>query len=245
MSDVSTDERPPATHSLAGHPGLRRVWDRHLRSVPTLRPPARRTVVVVPHPDDESLSSGGLIMHQVARGVPVTVVAVTDGEAAYPAWPDSDLAATRREEQHTALSILGVPATATLRFGLPDGAVDTHGDELVERLRTIINPGDLVVAPWIHDWHPDHVACARAAHEVAMSSSCTLLGSLFWALHHVDPRDHPDVAFAALELTDDECLWRHEALRAHTSQFNSPEPILDESLVDVIRVPVEQYVVSR
>ena len=47
-------------------------------------PPRKLTVVVAPHPDDETLLSGGLIAHQARAGVPVIVLAVTDGEAAYP-----------------------------------------------------------------------------------------------------------------------------------------------------------------
>lgn len=185
-------------------------------------------------------------MHQMARDVPVVVVAVSDGEAAYSTLPDPGLATTRRAEQRAALSILGVSVAATVRLGLPDGALVAHEDELVDGLNSIIRSGDVVVAPWTHDWHPDHVACGRATEAVAIARPCTLLGSLFWALHHTDPRDHPDVGFASLELTDDECLWRREALRAHASQFDPREqpPILDQSLIDRLRLPVEHYVVS-
>lgn len=204
-------------------------------------------MVVVPHPDDESLSTGGLIMHQMAKGVPVVVVAVTDGEAAYPSWPHPGLAATRREEQRAALSILGVSVAATLRLGLPDGAVLTHRDQLVTSLEELIEPGDVIVAPWAHDWHPDHAACGVAALAVARSHpSCVLVGSLFWALHHVDPRDHPDVGFAVLELSADELVWRREALRSHSSQFygREHEPILDHALVERLDQRFEHYVVS-
>lgn len=246
MSETATDLRTLSTCANGEADELRRAWDRRLQSAPSLQLPARRTVVVVPHPDDESLSSGGLIMHQLARGVPVVVVAVTDGEAAYSTWPHPGLAAIRRDEQRTALKILGVPVSATVRLGLPDSALVTHGDELVDRLDAIIEPDDVVVAPWVHDWHPDHVACGRAAQHVAASHRCTLIGSLFWALHHIDPRDHPDAAFVTLALTDDERLWRREALRSHRSQFDPCDhlPILDQSLIDHLHSPIEQYVVS-
>jgi len=202
--------------------------------------------VVVPHPDDEALSSGGLIMHQMGRGVPVVAVAVTDGDAASATWPEPGLAATRREEQRTALSILGVAVASTVRLGLPDGALAAHGDTLVERLLAIVQPGDVVVAPWAHDLHPDHVVCGHAAQLVARAHRCTLLGSMFWALHQIDPRDHPDIGFATLVLTDDECLWRQEALHSHASQFDQGmhKPILDESLLDPLRLPIERYVVA-
>jgi len=185
-------------------------------------------------------------MHQMGRDVPVVVVAVTDGEAASATWFEPGLAATRREEQRTALSILGVAVAATVRLGLPDGAVAAHGETLVELLLAIVQPGDVVVAPWARDLHPDHVACGRAAQYVARARCCALVGSMFWALHHIDPRDHPDIGFAALVLTDDECLWRREALHSHASQFDhgTLPPILDESLLDPLRLPIERYVVT-
>lgn len=185
-------------------------------------------------------------MHQMGRGVPVVAVAVTDGEAASTTSTEPGLAATRREEQRISLSILGVAVAATVRLGLPGGALAAHGETLVELLLAIVRPGDVVVAPWAHDLHPDHVACGHAAQVVARTHSCALLGSMFWALHHIDPRDHPAIGFATLVLTDDECLWRQEALHSHASQFDrgTQAPILDESLLDPLRLPVERYVVA-
>jgi LmbE family N-acetylglucosaminyl deacetylase len=68
--------------------------------------PAQKSTVVAPHPDDETLAAGGLIATQRSRHLPVTLLAVTDGEAAYPDVPD--LARTRRLEQARAAVALGV-----------------------------------------------------------------------------------------------------------------------------------------
>lgn len=240
MSELTIERRPqaPATGDVAAS------WDRLLDSAPPLQLAARRTVVVAPHPDDESLSTGGLIMHQMARGVPVIVVAVTDGEAAYPDRSRPELAATRRDEQATALSLLGVPAAATVRLGLPDSSVHQH--DLVARLGRLVEPGDVLVAPWRHDWHPDHEACGRAAELVARTHRCTLISSLFWAFHRVDPWDHPDVRIAALPLTADESTWRREAVRSHASQFDggAHPPILDDALLSRLLRPIEYYVTA-
>ncbi len=222
------------------------AWDQRIRDADLLTVARRRTVVVAPHPDDESLGTGGLIMRQLARGAAVVVVAVTDGEAAYAAWPGPHLAATRRDEQFAALGILGVPVAHTVRLGLPDSAVAEHESELVEELSALVEPGDIVVAPWVHDWHPDHEACGRAAQTIAARHSCTLLGSLFWALHHTDPGLHPDIDLAVLALTDLDASRRHAALRAHTSQFAAGDqrPILDGALLEAWSARPEPYVVS-
>ncbi len=95
---------------------LARAWD----------PPPKSTVIVSPHPDDETLSSGGLIARQRGRGISVIVVAVTDGEGAYPGDPADELAATRRNEQLRALRRLGVAAGDVYRLEVPDGGVGRH-----------------------------------------------------------------------------------------------------------------------
>ena len=95
------------------------------------------------------------------------IVAVTDGEAAYPTWP-APARRVRRCEQDKALHMLDVPAGSTVRLHMPDGRVSDHEHELARILDELIVPGDLIVAPWAHDWHPDHEACGRAAKAAAV-----------------------------------------------------------------------------
>lgn len=208
--------------------------------------PKRRTIVVVPHPDDETLLTGGLISRQTSRGVPVVIVAVTDGEAAYPNWPAPGLARQRRSEQDKALHILDVPGGSTIRLRLPDGEVADHESELGRILADVINPGDLIVAPWEHDWHPDHEACGRAARRAAHQRHVTLIGSLFWAYHRVDPVAHPRLDVRRLELTQPELNRRLNALDAHRSQLQTSrhDPILSPELFEHLSRDVEHFVVA-
>jgi LmbE family N-acetylglucosaminyl deacetylase len=208
--------------------------------------PTRRTIVVVPHPDDETLLTGGLITRQTGRGVPVIIVAVTDGEAAYPTWPAPGLGRVRRGEQDKALHMLDVPCGSTIRLNLPDGKVADHENELRDVLVDLLEPGDIIVAPWVHDWHPDHEACGRAAMSAAGSRPVTLIGSLFWAYHRVDPVAHPTLEVRRLELTEAELNRRLNALDAHRSQLQSNlhDPILSASLFDHLSSGVEHFVVA-
>ena len=91
-----------------------RVWLDTLHSAPPWKPNDGRTIVVAPHPDDEVLGAGGLIADRRRRHVPVTVVAVTDGEAAYAGV--EGLGSLRRNEQSKALArVLGVAESDIIR----------------------------------------------------------------------------------------------------------------------------------
>jgi LmbE family N-acetylglucosaminyl deacetylase len=247
-------ERPRSTvtfHSGSIRSGSRLV-DLHLaagRDLDVLITPTGRTVVVVPHPDDEALAAGGLIAHQRARGREVVVVAVTDGDAAYPDWDGTHLARVRRREQLDALHRLGVGRHAVHRLGIPDGATTHHVDEISTALLDILHPGDTLVAPAVFDWHPDHEACGRAATAAADEIGCSLLGSLFWAHHHPDHAPS-GLSLGVLALSDDEIAQRRAAVHAHRSQLESSphtsaDPILPSDLLGLLERPVEYYVLER
>lgn len=151
---------------------------------------ARRLVVVSPHPDDEVLGCGGLMQAALAHGCAVQVVSVTDGEACYPdhpRWPVARLRDARRRELASAMQALGMDATHVTSLGLRDGSVGRHEVDLTVHLATRLLPGDVVVAPWIHDAHPDHEAVGRAACAAAKSCGALVLQYPVWAWHWLDP----------------------------------------------------------
>lgn len=258
-SDATIDDPPEAPSVTSVPPAApdtpcsgSQLVDRHLaagRELDILAPPIGRTVVVVPHPDDEALAAGGLIVHQRTRGRDVVVVAVTDGDAAYPDWCGVDLARVRRREQLEALEVLGVSRQAVHRLGVPDGATSRHVDDIAAELSDIVTPDDTLVAPAVFDWHPDHEACGRAATAVADEIGCALLGSLFWAHHHPDHAP-AELSLSVLALSDDEVARRSTAVQAHRSQLaptarTVAEPILSDGSLGLLDRPVEYYVLTR
>jgi len=151
---------------------------------------ARRVVVVAPHPDDEIFGAAGLLQSLLPRGVPLEIIAVSDGEASHPlatGW-GVDLRSLRAQETARALQRLGWKEATVTRLGLPDGQIGRNGDRLVAALRSRVRPGDLCLAPWWHDGHPDHDACGNAAVAVTAAVGAQLLGYLVWAWHWADPR---------------------------------------------------------
>jgi hypothetical protein len=80
-----------------------------------LVPPPCRAVVLAPHPDDEVIGFGGLLSMLAARGSPILVTALTDGEASHPdsrQWPPAKLAEARISESLAGLRQLGLPPLA-------------------------------------------------------------------------------------------------------------------------------------
>lgn len=220
-------------------------WAPTLHAARPWKPPASRTVVVAPHPDDESLSSGGLVAYQRSRGISVVVVAVTDGEASYDARGDSVLAATRRAEQNSALGVLGVDRGSIRRLGLPDGDVAKSESELRERLTALLCPGDLVVTTWNHDVHPDHEACGRAALGASMTVPVMLVFSLFWTWHEDDDSAIDGTQLLALELDEPTHVAKQIAIGRHASQFgvgSDVDPILDDRVIEPAGWPCEYFV---
>nr|WP_254281324.1 SAM-dependent methyltransferase [Frigoribacterium sp. VKM Ac-2836] len=166
-----------------------------------------------------------MIAAAAARGVPVTVVVVTDGAASHPGSATSaeSLVATRAEEARVAVELLGHDVEL-LRWSIADGAVREARAEITERLRPLLpGPGGLVVAPWRGDGHRDHRVLGEIAAQLvgeAGRAGATLLEYPIWLWHWGSP-DHPDVPWPSLRLSPldaDADAAKRSALAAYVSQ---------------------------
>jgi len=217
-------------------------WLSALKEIPRWLPPLWPTVVVAPHPDDETLGAGGLIATQRRQGVPVTIIAVTDGEAAY--LDAVGLAETRRAEQEAAVRDLGVQASDIVRLGLPDSKVAKFEEKLTEDVRPFVRPGTLLVAPWAGDPHPDHEACGRVAEKLAKDNDVTLASYLFWTWHRKPIESITSLSMCRFELDDQLRAARSNALSRHRSQleWKTGSPVLPDYLLDPARRPFETFI---
>ncbi|SEB71743.1 PIG-L deacetylase family protein [Terriglobus roseus] len=220
-------------------------WLTTLTQVPAWTPLPLPALVVAPHPDDETLGAGALIATLRAQGIPVTVVAVTDGENAYDTSPEEreHLRRVREREQAEALQELGVRADSVHRLRLTDSGLMERQEELTRLLLGLARDGMQIIAPWSGDFHPDHMACAHAAESVANAKGLPLVSYFFWTWHRgtIDllaglpmGRFVPDAA--ALRAKSD-------ALACHRSQLDhsSGEPILPDRLLGPARWPFEVF----
>ena len=201
-------------------------------------------VVVVPHPDDEILGVGGLIARQRALGVDVTILAVTDGENAYPDSSEPvSLGHLRRREQTEALRRVGVPENSIVRLQLPDSNVMAHLPELVVRLSPYVSSQTHLLAPWRGDFHPDHEACGLAAETIARTTNALLTSYFFWTWHHGTPESVRDLALRKIPLDSHWLSVKSDALSCHRSQLfrEHGEPILPQSLLGPAERPFEVF----
>jgi len=98
-----------------------------------------RVLVIAPHPDDESLATGGTIHNLIASGAQVKVVIVTAGDSYRSAaqrisggTADKSaylrLGEVRHQESLAAAARLGLPATDVISLGYTDGVTSSMWD---------------------------------------------------------------------------------------------------------------------
>jgi LmbE family N-acetylglucosaminyl deacetylase len=142
--------------------------------------PVRNVLVVVPHPDDESLGCGGLIASLAVTGRLFHTVFVTDGGASHPGsreWPRHRVAAQREKEAAAALAHLGIGDHPRTFLRLRDAAMpelfSSDWRVAVANLSMIIATflPELVLLPWRRDPHRDHRDSWRLYMEARVASA--------------------------------------------------------------------------
>jgi LmbE family N-acetylglucosaminyl deacetylase len=160
-----------------------------------------RTIIVIPHPDDESLGCGGLLALLRQAGQEVAAVQVSDGTMSHPHSQDFSPIARRElryAELRHALAVLDMDENNVLYLDLPDSQVPSDGpafDEAAARLADFIakQHAETVLVPWRRDPHPDHRATSRltAAALASLPRPPRRLEYVVWAWERAAPEDLP------------------------------------------------------
>lgn len=130
------------------------------------RPDVRaRTVVVVAHPDDETIGLGA----QLGRFRDLLIVHVTDGaprrngDAARAGFDTpAAYALARRRELDAAMAIAGIGRDALVDLEVPDQEVAAALPEVIAWLEPLLAGADIIVTHAYEGGHPDHDATAYA-----------------------------------------------------------------------------------
>jgi LmbE family N-acetylglucosaminyl deacetylase len=151
-----------------------------------LEPPfAKRILAISPHPDDEAIGCGGLLLAHAGRAdIRIVNIYNGDGGGALEEGPwrndpgyREQLARVRSCELHNVARILGAFRVDQLGVSDCDGV---PGTPEITRLRQIIDEyaPDLLVLPWLLDKHPHHRKTnqifAEAARELTSMVLCRL-----------------------------------------------------------------------
>lgn len=184
-------------------------------------------VVVAAHPDDETLTAGGLIAAASSRGIRVDVVVATAGEASHPASPThgpDDLCGIRDREVREAVGTLD-PSARVHSLDLGDGRLRESVHQLVAALVDVIGQTagrTLVVSTCRTDGHTDHEAAGQAAAAAAWRTDATHLEAPLWLWHWGTPEDLSalvgDRALLRLDLDAAAMAAKRSAMVAHASQ---------------------------
>ena len=161
------------------------------------------TLVLAPHPDDESLGCGGTLALLRRAGYRVQVVFVSDGTQSHPrsgTYPARRLRELREAEALAALHELGIGPKQATFMRLPDRHVPGTGEPghmvAATSIAAVIqgfSPASILV-PYQRDPHPDH----RATYQLLQTALATrptrtpqVLEYLIWLWELAQPDDWP------------------------------------------------------
>jgi len=204
-------------------------------------------LVVMAHPDDESMGTGGLILRHSRAGIEVNLICATRGEKGWGGKPpgarEQDLARIRTAELEAAATALAISAYQLWDY--PDGGVDGSDQaEITDRIREQIAVHmPAVVVGWGPDGaygHPDHIAMGRctdaavaataepnrpALYHLAVDAPLAEFYRAAIKLNGQDEgalplvvKDHVDLV---VELTPEEVQMKLRAIDCHKSQLET------------------------
>lgn len=189
------------------------------------------TVIIAPHPDDESLGCGGTIALLQKLGLSVHVIFVSDGTLSHPnskKYPAEKLRQLRETEAIDALKALHIPAANASFMRLKDRSVPNPGNPdfdvavnlLLQELKRI--KPETVLVTWEKDPHLDH----RASYQILNSAIKKLdqkpriLEYLIWIWElgkHEDLADKQSIKWFYVDIKSVAEI-KKKAIAAHVSQ---------------------------
>lgn len=191
------------------------------------------TVIIAPHPDDESLGCGGTIALLRKSGLPVHVIFVSDGTLSHPnskKYPAEKLRQLRESEALNALKILDVDAANASFMRIKDRSVpnpeDAGFDDAVTQMLQILTSlkPDTILVTWQKDPHPDHRAAWQIVNRVAglLAKKPRILQYLIWIWELGEQSDLVINQHTKLYLVKTASVFQQkkQAIAAHVSQVS-------------------------
>ena len=189
----------------------------------------KKILILVPHPDDEVLSFGGLISKAVKNGDHVRVVLFTCG------GPCSNVPSTvRREEFENVMKFLNVTDYSILgsnKDGLLSCMNSTDLTGIIDNEIRSLEPDEVYCAP--SSEHADHKALAQAFLGAARLKSGFMPKLFAFGTYMFTDQlySNQDGGKIFQPLTEEDYKLKLEAFKLHESQFKpDPSPLGERGL---------------
>lgn len=146
----------------------------------------KRTLIIAPHPDDETFGCAGLIMQKLKNGSDVYVVFLTNGEKSLLTVPEAELKQKRRESAIKASEFLGVSKNNIYWMDLPDGNIPRIGTSEFQNKRDSLlkiiyelEISEVHVTHYLDGWS-DHIAAYELTIAALKKSNKDVDLYLYW-----------------------------------------------------------------
>lgn len=153
-------------------------------------------LVLAPHPDDEIIGVGGIIIKTLKNNGRVYIVYLSDGEKSGASSNMEEIKKQRISMTKTILKQLNIKSENITRLHLPDSEFKTIGEnklnEVVSHITNlveVIKPDALFATAKSDYWPHDHVVCSEIAR-MALSKSnfkSELWFYWVWTWYHLKP----------------------------------------------------------
>ncbi len=209
----------------------RNATDANVESLVTLDADTR-LLVIAPHPDDETLATGGLLQQAAEQGATVSVFMLTHGDNnPWPQrWVEKRLRIGAQERRRWGRKRYAEARQALLRLGLGEDVLSSPGWPDLELTDLLLAQGaamrevlrehlvgfqpTLVLIPALADAHPDHSAAHLLTLD-ALRASGMAARCLEYLIHGTPAH----VGVQRLVLSDKQFERKRQAVLAYDSQM--------------------------
>ena len=112
-------------------------------------------LIISPHPDDETLGAGGLMLRKKAEGHKVFVLNMTHMDTSY-GYSEKDV---QRRNNETGALISAYNLDGYYNLKLKPAGLDLYSkSEIIEKVGSVLNKikPDIIILPYCQDVHSDH-----------------------------------------------------------------------------------------
>ncbi|MDO9207676.1 MAG: PIG-L deacetylase family protein [Sulfuricurvum sp.] len=146
----------------------------------------KRTLIIAPHPDDETFGCGGLITQKIRNGSDVFILFLTNGESSLQTFPQELIMENRRQSAIKAVKVIGVSEKNVFWMDLPDGSIPRLGgndfnalrDNLLQMIESL-GIQEVYTTHYLDGWS-DHIAAYELAIEALKKSGQNIDLYLYW-----------------------------------------------------------------